>query len=597
MKLHRSPKPPLAESSTDFFNAMMRPHRRALLSLIVFSCIINVMALATSLYTMQIYDRVLTSQSMDTLGFLTLAVVMALGLSAILEFVRQSAASSIARWICEKLGPVLLRKSIEQRLIMPTSRLEALRDLATVKNFISTPTLFSIIDVLWMPMYAVIVFMLHPALGGVALLGVAVLLVLAWLNERGSTRRIRDSQSKTTANLQYAESLVRNSEVIDAMGMADATVAHWSGKYSAELAASDRTQKFSVRVSTAARFVRYLIQIALLGVGAVLVLQRDLTGGAMIAGSILMARLLAPIESSIAYWKQFVMARQALQRIDTFCTIPEPRPSQMTLPKPSGDIHALGVNYVPPGLASPVLRGVTFHLPAGQMLALAGPSASGKTTLSRLIVGTIKPTQGHVRLDNADVFDWARSDFGPNIGYLPQDVELLPGTIRDNIARFQKDASNAEVVAAARMADCHDMILRLDGGYEMMLTEGGLQLSGGQRQRIGLARALFGSPRLVVLDEPNASLDTAGEAALLSALRELRSRKVTTIVVSHRANLLRLADRILLLANGQVANFGLAREVLAQLEAGKTTGSPAGPAHRPAVAPPNSGSARPASIS
>lgn len=597
MKLPGSPKPALAKAGTDFLKTMMRPHRKALVSLIVFSGIINVMALATSLYTMQIYDRVLTSQSMDTLAFLTLAVVLALGLSAILEFVRQSAASSIARWMCEKLGPILLRKSIEQRLIMPTSRLEALRDLGTVKNFISTPTLFSIIDVLWMPMYAAVVFLLHPLLGGVALLGAAVLMVLAWFNERGSTRRIREGQSRSSANLQYAESLVRNSEVIDAMGMADATVSHWSTRYRDELAGGDRTQKFSIKVSTSARFVRYMIQIALLGVGAMLVLQRDLTGGAMIAGSILMARLLAPIESSIAYWKQFVMARQALQRIDTFCTLPEPRPSQMTLPKPSGDIRALGLSYVPPGLASPVLRGVTFHLPAGQMLALAGPSASGKTTLSRLIVGTIKPTQGHIRLDNADVFDWARADFGPNIGYLPQDVELLPGTIRDNIARFRQDATDAEVVMAAKMADCHDMILRLDGAYEMMLTEGGLQLSGGQRQRIGLARALFGSPRLVVLDEPNASLDTAGEAALLSALRELRSRKVTTIVVSHRANLLRMADRILLLANGQVANFGLAREVLAQLEAGKSISATAGAGPRPAVAPLNSGASRPASIS
>lgn len=596
MKPRRLPKPPLAGTGTDFLKAMMRPHRSALVSLFVFSGIINIMALATSLYTLQIFDRVLTSQSMDTLGFLTLAVVMALGLSAILEFVRQSAASSIARWMCEKLGPVLLRKSIEQRLIMPASQLEALRDLGTVRNFISTPTLFSIIDVVWMPLYAAIVFMLHPVLGGVALLGAAVLMVLAWLNERGSRGRILVSQSNTTANLQYAESLVRNSEAIDAMGMADATVAHWSARYNAELAASDRIQKFSIRVSSSARFVRYIIQIVLLGTGAVLVLQRDLTGGAMIAGSILMARLLAPIESSIAYWKQFVMARQALQRIDTFCTLPEPRPSQMTLPRPSGDMRVLGLSYVPPGLASPVLRGVTFHLPAGQMLALAGPSASGKTTLSRLIVGTIKPTLGHVRLDNADVFDWARSDFGPNIGYLPQDVELLPGTIRENIARFRKDASDEDVVAAARMADCHDMILRLDGAYEMMLTEGGLQLSGGQRQRIGLARALFGSPRLVVLDEPNASLDIAGETALLSALRELRSRKVTTIVVSHRANLLRLADRILLLANGQVANFGPARDVLAQLEAGKNIASPAGSARRPAVAPPNSGAARPASI-
>jgi ATP-binding cassette, subfamily C, bacterial exporter for protease/lipase len=278
------------------------------------------------------------------------------------------------------------------------------------------------------------------------------------------------------------------------------------------------------------------------------------------------ARLLAPIEASIGYWKQFVLARHSLDKLQEFCALPNPRPSDMCLPDPCGEINVSGLTYVPPGVASAALRNVSFHLPAGEMLAIVGPSASGKTTLSRLIVGVLRPTGGHVRLDSADTFAWKRSDLGPRIGYLPQDIELLPGTVRANIARFREGESDERVIDAARLADCHEMILQLRGGYDLVLGDGGYQLSGGQRQRVGLARALFGDPRLVVLDEPNSSLDSIGEKALLKTIAYLRRKRITTIVVSHRTNLLKLADRILVLQEGRAINYGPAAQVMAQFE-------------------------------
>lgn len=544
-----------------------RPLGGVLLRIITFSAVINLVTLSTSLYTMQIYDRVLSSQSIDTLLYLTFATLVAVGLGAVLEGVRQHVGNGVATWAARRLGPMLLARSLEQRLTMPTVRLEALRELNTLKTFLGTPTVFSLIDMLWVPLYLAIIYLLHPAFAGIAAVGALTLFGLAWLNERTTRERIRATQRASSTNMQYAESLVRNSEVIDAMGMADDTVARWAALQRAEIASGDIAQRRSSTIVAVSKFVRYAIQIALLGVGAKLVLNLELTGGAMIAGSIIVARLLAPIEASINYWKQFVLARHSYSKLSEFCLLPRPRPSDISLPTPRGEVTAIGVTYVPPGLASPILRNVNCGIRAGEMLAIVGPSASGKTTLSRIIVGVLKPSAGHVRLDHADTFDWKRSDFGQHIGYLPQDIELLPGSVRENIARFRPDATDAEVVAAARRADCHDMILHLDGGYDMELSDGGVQLSGGQRQRIGLARALFGQPKLLVLDEPNASLDSVGDAALLRTLEEMKRTGTTTIVVSHRPNLLRLCDKILVLQNGAVSHFGPARAVMAQLNA------------------------------
>lgn len=558
----------------------LRLQRGIAVRLIFFSMITNMAALAMSLYMMQLFDRVLTSQSKDTLYFLALAIILVIGLAAILDGVRQQVANRVGTWLAQKLAPTLLVRSLEQRLSAPNTRLEALRELAQVKNFISTPTVFSVVDMLWVPLYLFVVFLLHPVFGLISAVGAVTLFGLTWYNERVTRAAISETQSLAASNMQYAESLVRNSEVIDAMGMADDTVAHWATRHVAETEAVDRTQYQSSKILAWMKFVRNLVQVLMLGVGALLVLDQQLTGGAMIAGSILVARLLAPIEAAMSYWKQFVLARESLQRLSRFCDLPPARPSQMSLPKPSGAMAAQGLTYAAPGMKGAILKNVSFAIDPGTALAIVGPSASGKTTLSRLLVGVLRPSSGHVRLDGADTFEWMRSDFGPNVGYLPQDVELLPGSIRENISRFRPDARDADIIAAAKLADCHDMILQLDGGYDCVLTDGGHQLSGGQRQRIGLARALFGLPPLIVLDEPNASLDAPGDAALLATIAKLKALNMTTIIVSHRSNLLELADKILLLMNGQVAKFGDARTVVEEM-AGKRRAIPPTDAARP----------------
>jgi ATP-binding cassette subfamily C exporter for protease/lipase len=545
---------------------MLRPERGIIATLIGFSGIINLLTLSVSLFMMQVYDRVLASQSRDTLLFLTIAVVVAVALSAVLEGARQGTANRMGTWLAQRLGPTLLRRTLELRLVMPTMRLEALRELGTIKNFISTPTLFSVVDMMWVPLYLVVIFLLHPYFGLIAAIGAAILFGMAWFNERLTRAGIRTSQAQASTNMYYAESLIRNSEVIDAMGMADDVVNRWASGHAEETDAVDATQQRSTRIVAVTKFIRYFIQVSLLAIGALLVLDLQLTGGAMIAGSIIVARLLAPIEASMSFWKQLVLARSSVTRLEEFLALPSPRPSDMTLPRPSGGVAISELSFVPAGMQAPVLRNIGLRIRAGEMLAIVGPSASGKTTLSRLIIGVLKPSAGHVRLDGADTFDWKRSDFGPNVGYLPQDIELLPDTIRANIARFRPDASDEAVIEAARRADCHDMILQLEGGYEFRLGDNGAQLSGGQRQRIGLARALFGNPRLIVLDEPNSSLDANGDAALLTTIRNLKERGVTTVVVTHRTNLLRLADKILVLQGGRMTNFGPAATIIAQLD-------------------------------
>jgi ATP-binding cassette, subfamily C, bacterial exporter for protease/lipase len=565
MAFARPFRPGRGQQQSSLLTEMLMPHRALAGKLVMFSGIVNVMTLTVSLYMMQVYDRVLTSQSKDTLFFLTLACIIGVALSAMLEGVRQQVANRVGTWIAQQLGPRLLTRSLELRLTMPNTRLEALRELATVKNFISTPTVFSVVDMMWVPLYLVVIFLLHPMFGLIGAVGAGTLFGLTFFNERRTRFAIRSNQAQASANMQYAESLVRNSEVIDAMGMAGDTVAHWARGYFEETDAVDETQRRGSRVLAMSKFVRYVIQIVLLATGALLILDLQLTGGAMIAGSIIVARLLAPIEASISYWKQFVLARHAWQKLSEFLTLARPRPSEMELPAPTGALAIQGLTYVPPGMKAAVLRNVSLRITAGEMLAIVGPSASGKTTLSRLLVGVLKPSGGHVRLDGADTFDWKRSDFGPHVGYLPQDIELLPGTIRANIARFRPDATDAEVIAAAKRADCHEMILQLEDGYEFRLGDGALQLSGGQRQRIGLARALFGNPKIIVLDEPNSSLDNRGDAALMETLRVLKQQHVTTAVVSHRPNLLRLADKIVVLQEGRVTNFGPTRDVMAQL--------------------------------
>jgi ATP-binding cassette, subfamily C, bacterial exporter for protease/lipase len=531
---------------------------------VLFSGLVNLLTLSTSLYMMQVYDRVLTSQSKDTLFFLTLAVFLAVLLSAVLEGVRLYLASRTGTWLSMALGPNLLLRSLEQRLTISPLKLEAMRELVTLKNFISGAGVFNIIDMLWVPLYMLVVFMLHPVLGVFACIGAMLLFLLAWLNDHLTQPIFSKAQSLSSSNLQRAEGLIRNAEVIDAMGMAHSAVSRWSTGYAKEMAGMNEGQEKAAIILSISKFVRYGIQVMLLCIGCLLVLNLEATAGVMIASSILVSRLLQPIESSIGQWRQFVLARHSYNRLTQFYKLPMPRISTVSLPEPRGDLKVHNLTYVPPGLPTPILRGVSFDLRAGESLAIIGPSASGKTTLARLIVGVLRPSVGNVRLDSAETFDWKREEFGRYCGYLPQDIELFPGTISSNIARFQ-DSTSEKVIDAAKMAGCHDLILHLPDGYDMTVGEGAHRLSGGQRQRIGLARAMFGRPKLVVLDEPNSNLDNIGEEALIGTMQRLKSIGSTVVVVAHRTTLLRSVDKILVLRDGRVTNFGPAAKVLQDL--------------------------------
>jgi PrtD family type I secretion system ABC transporter len=388
------------------------------------------------------------------------------------------------------------------------------------------------------------------------------------LNELGTRKPQREAQKKQAGANQFAESSLRNAEVVQAMGMMPGLLAQWhklnDGALDKQATASDR----SATIMGLSRFLRLSVQVGILGLGALLVLTADLTPGQMIAASILLGRALAPVEQSIAAWRTFITARTSYSNLQELLqAIPE-QPPAMELPPPDGHIHVENVSFIPPGAEKPVLRNINFEVSPGETLGLLGPSAAGKSTLCRLLVGVWAPTIGSVRLDAAEVHSWNREAFGRYVGYLPQDVELFTGTVRQNIARMG-EAEDNEVIAAARLADVHEMILRLPQGYDTQIGMGGASLSAGQRQRLGLARALFRQPKVIVLDEPNASLDRIGEAALLRALNNLKQLDTTIVIVAHHASMLGGVNKLLVLNEGRVSAYGPKNEVLAHLSSGE----------------------------
>jgi ATP-binding cassette, subfamily C, bacterial exporter for protease/lipase len=543
----------------------MQALRSSVIALFVFSGIINLLALSLSLYLMQIFDRVLASGSMDTLVFLTLAVCLALIFSAILDLVRLFAANRISAWVAGKTAPDILSQSIAFRDPIGARRGQPLRDLAQLRAFLATPVAFNLFDAAWLPLYLLMVFIIHPMMGLVCVVGILALITLVWLNDRFTRPAFEAAQIDGFTNQQNADRFLRNAEVIDALGMRGAIGHKWSGDYVGELGTNLSAQNIASIITASSKLVRLLLQVALLAVGAVLVLDLKITGGAMIASTILVGRLLAPVEAAIGQWRQFVLARQSYNRLIEFQSKNTLQNDTIELPAPSGKITVSELAYVPPLSKKAVLKNIEFDLEAGDTLAIIGPSASGKTTLARLIIGVLKPTAGNVRFDGAEVSKWPRDALGGHIGYMPQEVELFPASIYANIARFEMAASS-EVIEAAKLAGCHEIILGLPDGYETILHDHSNILSGGQRQRIGLARALFRSPRIVVLDEPNSHLDGFGEAALIRAIKHMKAAGRTVIIVAHRASMLRSVDKILVLQDGQIQHFGPRDKVLNDME-------------------------------
>lgn len=538
--------------------------RRQLVSVAVFSGVVNLLQLTVSLYMMQVFDRVLATRSLDTLYYLTAIAVFALLVMAILDGLRTQVMQRLASWIEGKAAPEAFVRAIESQLRNRPYRMEALRDLAACRNWMGSPASLTLFDVPWVPIFLAVIFLLNPLLGWIALGGAALLFLLTLTNEWATGRLVREASTGAMASQRRAESIVRNAEVIDSMGMAPAVLQRWREGLSATLPPQERAADRATVLLSVTRFFRLAVQVAVLGVGAWLVLEQQITAGASIAASIIMGRALAPVEQMIGGWKQLVQARQAYHRLLGFLALPRLRPPGMALPEPTGKITAERVTFGFPGHAMAIVKGVSFNLDAGESLAVIGPSAAGKTTLIRLLIGTLQPSSGTVRLDGADVFTWMREDFGRHVGYLPQDVELFDGSVLRNIARMG-EADPELVFEATKLAGCHEMILRLPQGYDTEIGDGGQHLSGGQRQLIGLARAMFGAPKLVVLDEPNSNLDGDAEQALIQGLQELKARGTTVILVSHRPTLVQGVDKVLLMRDGAIEAFGPRAEVLKRL--------------------------------
>jgi PrtD family type I secretion system ABC transporter len=563
----------------------LRACRRQFVLVGLFSGVVNLLQLTTSIYMMQVFDRVLATRILDTLLYLSLIAVAAVLVLALLEAVRGQVMQRLASWVEHRVAPEGFVRAIESTLRGRPYRMEALRDLAVCRGYLGSPGALSLYDVPWVPVYLAVIFLLHPVMGWIAVGGALLLFALTLTSELSTSKLLREANTAAMTSQRRADAISRNAEVIDSMGMLPSVIGRWRESVAAISEPQQRAADRAAVLLAATKFFRLAVQIAILGVGAYLVLMQELTSGASIAGSIIMGRALAPVEQMIGGWKQLVQARQSFRRLQSFLAQPRLRPPGLPLPEPTGQLSVERVSYAFPGQGVAMIKGVNFSLTAGESLAVIGPSAAGKTTLIRLLIGTLPASAGTVRLDGADVYQWMREDFGRHVGYLPQDVELFDGTVYDNIARM-REAEPEEVYDAARLAGCHEMILRLPNGYETQIGDGGLYLSGGQRQLIGLARAMFGRPKFVVLDEPNSNLDGDSEAALLRALERLKALDTTVVLVSHRPTLVQGVDKVLLLKDGAMEMFGPRAEVLKRLMS----------QNRPAEVPAPAAAAPPATV-
>jgi ATP-binding cassette subfamily C protein len=547
--------------------ALLLQHAPVLTSVAVFSGIINVLALSGSFYMLQVYDRVLPSQSIPTLIGLSVLMVGLYAISGFLEYFRSRIMIRIGTRIDKVLSPKIFHAV---QLLPLRSRhggdgMAPLRDLDTIRSFMGGLGLPALFDLPWIPVYLLFVYMLHPSLAVIAVFGAIVLVILTFITEQRSNAPLKSASQAGGQRMAIAEQARRNAEAIYAMGLSPHIGARYAALNDSYLAYQLKAADASGGIGNLTKVIRMVLQSFVLGFGAYLVLKNEISPGSIIAASITVSRALAPIETAIAHWKGFVTARIAARRVcDLINAVGDLDRKVVELPAPKNQLLAEQLFVASPGSNESIVKGVSFSLERTDALGIIGPSGSGKSTLARALVGVWRPVNpaSAVRLDGAELSQWTPDQLGRHIGYMPQDVELFDGTVAENIARFDPDATSDSVVAAAKAAGAHDMIVRLSNGYQTRLGEGGRSLSGGERQRVALARALYGDPFLVVLDEPNASLDAAGDAALTEAIISVRRRGGIAIVIAHRPSALAAVNKVLVMANGQSRAFGPKDEVL-----------------------------------
>jgi ATP-binding cassette subfamily C exporter for protease/lipase len=557
MKL-QFPKSEITEVLSEFKSAFR--------SVGIFSAIINMLMLAPSLYMLQVYDRVLQSSNQITLLMLTLLLLGAFAFMSALEFVRSFILIRIGAKLDMKMNRRIYTATFEQNLKSAGGNAgQALQDLTQIRQFMTGNGLFAFFDAPWFPIYLIIIFMFHVYLGLFAVAGVLIMVVLAYVNEVVSHKRLAEATTLSIAANNLATNTLRNAEVIEAMGMLNNLMRRWSLVQNKFLLLQAEASERSGIVTAFSKFFRISIQSLILGLGAMLVIEGKMTAGMMIAGSILLGKATGPIDQLINVWKQWTGVQSAYERLNKLLEANPERNQGMELPKPEGMISIEGLSAAPPGSEKTILKNISFSIGRGDVLGVIGPSGSGKSTLARLLVGIWGASAGTVRYDGADISQWDKSILGQYIGYLPQDIELFAGTVAENIARFG-ELDSEKIITAAKRAGVHDMILHFPKGYDTVLGELGAGLSGGQKQRLGLARAMYNDPTILVLDEPNSNLDDMGEQALLMAINDLKQHGKTIVLVTHRPAILSVTTKLLLIQDGNLTAYGPRDQVLAALQ-------------------------------
>lgn len=539
--------------------------KRAFRTVGVFSAVINLLMLMPALYMLQMYDSVLTSRNEMTLFMLTLIMLGAYIFLGGLEYVRSFVLIRVGTQLDMKLNKRVYSAAFEQSLKQSGGNAgQALTDLTKLRQFLTGNALFAFFDAPWFPIFLLVIFMFHIWLGILALFGTVILVLLAYINEKISHKPLAEANSMAIASTTLATNNLRNAEVIEAMGMLPNLQARWYKLHGKFINLQSEASEKAGIIGAITKATSVALQSLMLGLGALLVLDDAISPGMMIAGSILFGRAIAPVSQLIGVWRQFGGMLSAYERLTELLKLNPAREPSMALPRPKGIISVENVTAIPPGASVPVIKGLNFSIAAGEILGVIGPSGSGKSTLARLLVGVWPSAAGKVRLDGADVFQWNKDELGPYIGYLPQDIELFGGSVKENIARFGEIDSD-KVILAAKRAGVHEMILNMPEGYDTLLGDGGAGLSGGQKQRLGLARAMYDDPSLIVLDEPNSNLDDVGEQALLAAIIDLRKRGKTIVLITHRTSIVSVTNKLLLLKEGVAKMFGPTDKVLAEL--------------------------------
>ncbi|MFJ5483613.1 type I secretion system permease/ATPase [Pectobacterium actinidiae] len=565
-------KPRPAEGAHGELARALLTYKRSFVHIGVFSGVINILMLAPALYMLQVYDRVLASGNAMTLLMLTIILLGLYALMGALEWVRSLVVLRLGTGFDRKLAPRIYDAAFSANL--KTGKLNAaqpLDDLQQLRQFATGQSLFALFDAPWFPVYVLVMFYFHPLLGWFSLGGTAVLMAVGWINERVSRPHLQKAGELAIASRRDAGANLRNAEVIAGMGMLANLRRRWAEQHLGYVREQNLASARMAKIQGWNKALRMAVQSLALGLGAWLVLEQQMTAGMMIAGSILLGRALAPIDQIIGASRQWTGVKEAERRLSQLLGDFPPLPKGMDFPRPAGALAVEQLLAAPPSQTQPVLHGIHFKLEPGETLVVIGPSGAGKTTLARCLVNAWPPLRGKVRLDGAPLEQWRPEALGALIGYLPQDVQLFAGTAAENIARFNGasgQVDEARVIAAAQMAGVHELILQLPEGYQTRLGENGMGLSGGQRQRVGLARALYGEPCLVVLDEPNANLDEAGDAMLTEAIGRIKQAGITLVLITHKPNILKQADTLLVLHAGAQADFGPLAEVMQRMQRG-----------------------------